>query len=324
MDRRERAGSPTTAMLAAFEGWQAGIWTTLVGVLVPRDGEPTFSTEHRTVRVQPITQVRAQNPDGSFDWLTMPVLPDVPVIFPSGGGCTLTFPLKDGDEVVVLIASRCIDAWWQNGGKTQGGTPTPQVQMEFRMHDLSDGFCLAGVNSVPFVIPAISTTTAQFRNDAGDTYVEIDPDGGFVNVITPGDVGVQAGGSINAQAGNDITADAGNNIAATAGSNITADAGGDVQVTSGGHTTIDAAGGATINAPTVTINAATTTINGAVIHNGPTALNGPISQAPGSGGGTNATLVGPVHVTNDVTSGGISLNSHHHSDPQGGNTGGPS
>lgn len=58
--------------------------------------------------------------------------------------------------------------------------------------------------------------------------------------------------------------------------------------------------------------------------NGNVTINGNLSQGMGDGGGT-ATMHGPVTVTNDVTAGGISLQTHKHGGVEtgGGHTGGP-
>lgn len=168
MDRRERGGQAVTALLAAFEGLQTQIWTALPGII------QSFDPVKQTARILPALKINVQQPDGSFVWTTMPELLDCPVQFACGGGVTLTFPIAAGDECLVVFASRCIDNWWEKGSP---GNMVAQEQAEFRMHDLSDGFCIAGVSSVPRVIADISTTKAQLRTDDGLTCVEIDPAG---------------------------------------------------------------------------------------------------------------------------------------------------
>ena len=174
MDRRERGGEAVTSLLAAFDGLQSQIWTALPGIITGWDAVK------RTARILPALQVQVQQQDGSMVPVTLPELLDCPIQFAGGGGCTLTFPLAIGDECLVVFANRCIDNWWQSG--CPGTPPQAQPQAEFRMHDLSDGFCIPGVSSVPKVIPAISTTHAQLRNDLGTTMVELDP-AGNVNVV---------------------------------------------------------------------------------------------------------------------------------------------
>jgi phage baseplate assembly protein gpV len=305
MDRRERSGKSLTALLAMLEGHQAGIWTALPAVVTDKapdaPGAVAFDPEKQTCTCQTLIQARAQNPDGTFEWISIPPLLDVPVVFPAGGGCTLTFGLKNGDEGLVVIASRCIDAWWQHGWRGDNDVPAPQVQMEFRMHDLSDGFFIPGPRSLPNVIPAISPDTAQFRTDTGNTYVELVPDDSALNVVTTGDINADAGGSINAQAGGDINAQASGAITASAGTTA--------------H--ITAPDGCTIDA--------NTTINGNLHVNGHISFTAGISGS-GSIGGATAAITGDLAVVSgNVTADGIGLKEHVHTgvQPGGGNSGGP-
>lgn len=108
----------------------------------------------------------------------LPLLVDVPVIFPRGGGVTLTFPVKAGDECLVVFADRCIDFWWQNGGS--------QERVDTRMQDLSDAFVIPGPQSQAQKISGISTSAAQLRTDDGAAFIELDPASHAVTVTTPG------------------------------------------------------------------------------------------------------------------------------------------
>lgn len=163
MDRNQLLNDAETAMRVALDGRQAQLWTALPGIVQSVDWDAM------TVEVQPAIQGVVANEDGSSSYVNLPLLVDVPLCFPSGGGFILTMPLVAGDEVLVVIASRCIDAWWQNGGV---GIP-----MEARMHDLSDGYALPGPRSLPQVVPTPSPTAAQLRNDAGTSIVGINAAG---------------------------------------------------------------------------------------------------------------------------------------------------
>lgn len=68
-----------------------------------------------------------------------PLLSDVPVFFPGGVDNAITFPVKKGDECLVVFADSCIDAWFQNSGSS--------VPISVRKHDLSDGFAFVGFRS---------------------------------------------------------------------------------------------------------------------------------------------------------------------------------
>lgn len=168
MLRIERIDSLPDLLLTALSSWQAGMWTALPGIV--QDFNPT----ERTCTVKPAIQARVSAPDGSKSWVTLPLLLDCPVHFPSGGGYTLTFPIQNGDECLVVFSSRCLDAWWASGKISR--------QQVMRMHDLSDGIVFVGLNSTPKVIPNISTTSTQLRSDDGATMVELAP--GAINVVT--------------------------------------------------------------------------------------------------------------------------------------------
>jgi hypothetical protein len=106
-------------------------------------------------------------------------LVNVPVVFPGGGGFALTFPLKAGDEALVVFSSRCIDYWWVSGKISQ--------QAELRMHSLSDGFAIVGPKSVPNVLSSIDTANVQLRSNDGLTTITLTPTGDAI-VNAPGGI----------------------------------------------------------------------------------------------------------------------------------------
>ena len=146
-----------------MESQQAQIWTALPGVVA------AVNLAAQTLSVQPTVQGSVASPDGAKQLVNLPLLVDVPIVWPRAGGFALTFPIAAGDEVLVVFASRCIDSWWQSGGI---GAPA-----EARMHDLSDGFAILAPTSQPKKLSGVSSTNVQLRDEAGTTYVEITPDG---------------------------------------------------------------------------------------------------------------------------------------------------
>lgn len=135
-----------------------------------------------TCTVQPAISGQVANEAGEFKSAPLPLLVDVPVVFPRGGGCTITFPVKAGDECLVVFSDRCIDFWWQNGGVQEPVDP--------RQHDLSDAFAFIGPQSQAEVIGNISTSTLQMRTDDGAAYIELDPNSHAINLVAPGGVNV--------------------------------------------------------------------------------------------------------------------------------------
>ena len=195
MDRLERAPSMTAILRQAFRSMQAGLWTALPAIV------ERFDAAKMTVDAQPAVSGRARDKDGVWQPIAMPKLLDCPVVFPGGGGATLTFPVKAGDECLVVFASRCIDGWWD-----QGGSPVPP---SLRMHDLSDGFAFLGVRSRPRAF-AVATGKVQLRADDGATYVQLDPAGKVVKVVAPNGIdlnGVTIDASGNIHTAASLTAD---------------------------------------------------------------------------------------------------------------------
>ncbi|EMP5823336.1 translation initiation factor IF-2 [Klebsiella aerogenes] len=145
----------------------------------------SFDPDSVTAVVQPAIRYVERDNDGATETQDYPLLTDVPVIFPRGGGCTLTFPVKEGDECLVIFGDRCIDFWWQSGGI--------QEPVDDRMHDLSDAFCIVGPQSQAKKISGISTTSAQLRTDDGAAFIELSS-GHDVTVKTPGKLTASADG----------------------------------------------------------------------------------------------------------------------------------
>jgi hypothetical protein len=168
-DRRELLNDNEEAMRLVLDGRQVGIWTAIPGII------EAINFTAMTCTIQPAIQASTVDQNGVSTLVNLPQLVDCPIIFPSGGGYLMTFPLAVGDEVLVVFSCRCIDAWWQSGGI--------QKPAEVRMHDLSDGFAIPGPFSQPKLpAGAVSSNTAQLRNAAGTAYVEIDGSGN-INLV---------------------------------------------------------------------------------------------------------------------------------------------
>lgn len=86
---------------------------------------------------------------------TLPVLPSVPVLFPSGGQCFVTFPLAVGDPVLLVFSERDTSQFRATGAVSDPGVPT--------MHGLSGAVAipcafgprsaaLTGVSSTDLVV----------------------------------------------------------------------------------------------------------------------------------------------------------------------------
>ncbi len=200
MDRRERFEDMIEALRLAIEGAQAEIWTSLPGIV------QSYDPDAQTVAVQPAIKVRAFSPDedpplpGAVlelnNWwtVTLPVIVDVPVAFPNGGGFSMTFPIQAGDECMLIFSCRPIDNWWAQGGVQKAG-------LSF-MHDLSDAVAFFGPRSQPRRLANVDPANVEIRTDAGDVKIEVTPTD--INITATGKVTLNApevdvanGGAVN-------------------------------------------------------------------------------------------------------------------------------
>lgn len=146
----------------------------------------SFDAEKQTVTVQIAIREKV-NLDGVITHEDVPILVDVPIKIPRAGGYSLTLPVAQGDECLVVFGDNCMDGWWQGGEVSD--------QMDKRRHDLSDGYAILGITSQPRVLGSYSTDSVQLRNDSGDAYVEIK--GSVINIITAETVNIEAAEEVN-------------------------------------------------------------------------------------------------------------------------------
>ena len=87
-----------------------------------------------TVECQPAIREKIINQNEEIEYQNLPLLLDVPVVFPSTDSWSVSFPLKIGDECLVFFSDLSIDNFWEKGNV--------QNPIEDRRHDLSDGFAI--------------------------------------------------------------------------------------------------------------------------------------------------------------------------------------
>lgn len=150
----------------------------------------SFDPDTVTCTVQPAVNGSVPDETGAESAEGLTLLVDLPVMFPRGGGVTLTFPVKSGDECLVIFSDRCIDFWYQSGGTGDA--------VDERQHDTSDAFVIVGPQSQAQKISGISTSAAQLRTDDGAAFIEVAA-GHNITVNTPGKL------TASAQGGTEIT-----------------------------------------------------------------------------------------------------------------------
>lgn len=186
MDPRERTGDLEETFRAMLDSFRASMWTAVPAIVQSVD----FAKQ--TATLQPAIKSQQKMPDGSVKSVDLPLLTDVPMHFPTGGGASMTFPVKAGDEALVVFSSRPSDTWQQSGGV--------QTQIDARTHDLSDGFAMVGFRSNSKALANVSADSVQLRSDSGNTTVSLKEDtvkvqtSGSSGTFTPAQVNMTVGG----------------------------------------------------------------------------------------------------------------------------------
>jgi hypothetical protein len=171
MHPRDRGVDEQETLRRQLEAFQSGLWTAMPVIM------KKHNSDANTVGVQPAIKLAHAQPDGQLKWLQIPELHDLPIQYYGGGGATIVPPMKEGDEGLVVFASRTMDKWWQQGGV--------QEQTEARMHDLSDGWFLPGGRSQPRKLKDINPNEWQLRTDDGKTHLSLDPASGKFSLKAP-------------------------------------------------------------------------------------------------------------------------------------------
>lgn len=111
-----------------------------VHVAIPARVE-TFDATRRCVTAQPL--IRHGHTDGETGERTverLPVINDVPVVFPGSGSFSVDWPIVKGDTGLLVFSEASIDKWL-----TRGGDVDP---LDDRRHALSDAIFIPGLRSL--------------------------------------------------------------------------------------------------------------------------------------------------------------------------------
>lgn len=101
----------------------------------------SYNSENNTVECQPAIRERIIKSDNTTEYVNLPLLINVPVVFPYTGHCGIKFPIQKNDEVLVIFSDLSIDNFWEKG--------SVQNPIEARRHDLSDGIAIPCSLSLP-------------------------------------------------------------------------------------------------------------------------------------------------------------------------------
>lgn len=116
---------PTFAevITGAIESRLLDLHTCLPGKVV------TFDPIGQSVDVQPMVKRAINSYDGELVHEELPIVHNVPIAFPGGGGYVMRFPVTAGDHVWLMFSEAAMSQW-----RTTGQISEP---VDLRRHDLS-------------------------------------------------------------------------------------------------------------------------------------------------------------------------------------------
>lgn len=141
---------------------KSNMHTAITGVI------DSFDPTNQRARVQINIKGRRRVDDGESVKLTpymLSPLIDVPCHIPQGGGFCLTFPVKKGDECLIVFTERDISNWKEFGGIQEVSLP--------RFFDRNGAVAIIGFNSLPNSIQNYNNEDVQLRDAAGEQSVTL-------------------------------------------------------------------------------------------------------------------------------------------------------
>ena len=158
---------------------KAGIHTSLPGVI------KSYDPETKLADVLPVIKAPKFDPETgeTMESEELPVIPNVPVQFPRGGGWHMSFPLEEGDHVTLVFSESATGAWRTSGEVSEPGDVRrhalgyPSAFLGAHPDDdvLADDAATSTLTAGKMVIGRDGNPKAQIRIEHVDA-----PPGGFV------------------------------------------------------------------------------------------------------------------------------------------------
>ena len=141
-----------------MEKWKP-ILTTYPGKIVE------FDPVRQVAKVEIAREQYHNSLDSLYEEYAFPILQDVPVQFPSGGGFVLTFPVQAGDHCILQFCDKGYSHWLYEGknkiGKFSSGLPKNEY---FRNYNVNDAVAFVGFNPIPSAVTSFNSTSPELRN----------------------------------------------------------------------------------------------------------------------------------------------------------------
>jgi hypothetical protein len=109
------------------------------------------------IDAKPLVKDSHDDAEGNRVPVSVPVICNVPVIFPGVGGMRITFPISKGDTVMLLFSERSLDTWLVRGGEVD--------PVDDRRHQLSDAVAIPGLRDFAHPWKGTSSSAVTIGQD---------------------------------------------------------------------------------------------------------------------------------------------------------------
>jgi phage baseplate assembly protein gpV len=151
-----------------------------------------FDPIKQVAKVQVMREQYNNNLYSLYTEYAFPILQDVPVQFPQGGGYFLTFPVAVGDNCMLDFCDKGITHWKYEGAAKIGtfgsGMPKPDY---FRAYNINDAVAMVGYNPIPQAIPEFNATSTELRDASRGQRVTMLPTG-KMEIVTQSELDITA------------------------------------------------------------------------------------------------------------------------------------
>ena len=178
-DPRERFHDNLTSLHLAMDDLHGRIWTALPCIIQ----NVTWNNGSPYAEVELAVMGRVRNEVQQVSFTQLPKLPSCPILFPRGGGYSITFPVNKGDEALIVFSCRSIDEWYSQGKAAPA--------FDLRMTDLSDGIVIVGLMSEKKPLKNINTSGIQIRSDDGKNTITIQ--NGNISAVAQNEISLSVG-----------------------------------------------------------------------------------------------------------------------------------
>lgn len=190
----------------------------LVDVHVNRAGIiDSFDASKQLAKVNITSKLIIRDAKGKDTFKEIPLLIDLPVVFPQVQGFSITYPIKKGDECQVIFEERDTANFRETGNISE-----PRSRRRF---DFSDGWVIIGSTSNKKVVSNYNSDNLEIRSNNGDNKIVIKPSGDIeiinttkVDITSPT---INLNGDVNVSKTLTVTEDINCNQSVTAVTDVT-------------------------------------------------------------------------------------------------------